>query len=118
MDVETVAYFDADGKLLFIRSGGVMDPPDNAEDWATVDDSKDTNIYYDGEVKQQQPFELTKEKNKLSGIPKGTLAYMNDEVETIDDGEIDFEVNFQGTIRVYLVNPQYLAEDVSVEVGP
>lgn len=112
------AYFDASGKLLLINSGGVMSPPDGAVNAVEVDDPNNFDIYFDGEARGKQDFVLTIERNKVSGIPPGTTVYMSDGVEVVDDGELEFDVNYEGTVDIFLVNPRFISASVSVEVGP
>lgn len=112
------AYFDVNGKLLIISSGGIMSPPANAVNWVEVDDPTNYNIFYDGEMKLKSAFNLVNTRNKLSGIPPGTIAYFADGMEVVDDGEIEFIVNYEGQVDVFLDHPHYLSESVAVEVGP
>lgn len=118
MVVIHTAYFDVNGKLLIISSGGVMEPPDNAVYSQEVDDPNDFNIYYDAEAKPKMPFALTVTRNKIEGIPVGTTAFMEDGVEVIDDGSIEFVVNYEGETAVFLEHPHYISQAVTVEVGP
>lgn len=118
MDMIHTAYFDAAGKLLLISSGGVMDPPAGSVNSMEVDDPNNYDIYYEGEVRGKLAFDLVITKNKVSGIPPSTTVYTSDSIEVVDDGEIEFEVNYEGTVDLFLDHPHYLSESVSVEVGP
>lgn len=118
MVVIHTAYFDINGKLLIISSGGVMQPPDNAVYSQEVDDPTNFNIYYDTEAKPKMAFALTVTRNKIEGIPVGTTAFMDDGVEVINDGSIEFVVNYEGEAGVFLEHPYYISQAVIVEVGP
>lgn len=116
-----VAFFDAAGRVLAIADGIVMGPPSGTEYEIEVGLSATVNtIFYDtvaGEVKPRQPFDVTIERNKISNIPAGTLAFTGD-FEIVDDGEIEFLADVEDTLFILLDHPEYLSETVIVETGP
>lgn len=118
MDIIHTAYFDENGKLIIINSGGVMSPPESAAYSERVTDPYNYNIYYDDGVKTKQKFPVVAEKNKLSGIPQGTRVVVEGQAEVVEDGVMEFDVNYEGWLNIFLENPYYLSESLLVEVGP
>lgn len=122
----SVAFFDATGRVMVIADGSDARPPsapagalfmaDDLPEGAQAND-----IYYDidaGALAYRQPFALTIERNRISGIPTGTLAMMPDGSEVVEDGEIEFVADIEEGILVALDHPHHVYEVVSVETGP
>lgn len=115
------AFFDDMGRTLAIADGVIMGPPtDTAFEAEVALEDTVNDIYFDivtGAVKARLPFDLTIQRNKISGIPAGTTAFIGD-FELVNDGEIEFIADVEETLRVSLDHPHYLFQNVNVETGP
>lgn len=76
---------------------------------------KASEIYYDGEIKPIKSFELIISPNLVTGIPVGTKAFIENDMQIVDDGSLEIEVMFKSVVTVVLVHPQY--QTTSVEVS-
>ena len=57
---------------------------------------------------------VTLRKNRVLGLPEGTIALVNGETVLVDDGSLEIEVEYNQVISVVLMNPRFL--DTTVEV--
>lgn len=118
----SIAYFNADGKTLCIPTLPGMMPPPDAVYSASVETDDPNAIWFDVVAEQvvaRGAFPVVATRNLISGVPTGTTAiFMNGDVETVDDGTIEFDANTEHTEYVRLTHLQYLSTDVEVEVGP
>lgn len=117
------AYFDAGGKLLLLlETGTIMEPPPTVVFVVPVpDDAHATTIYYDveaGEVKFRAQMPLTITRNRVEGVPAGSLVIYPDGDHIVDDGLIEIEQDVEGQLRLYIDHPHYLPAQFTLEVGP
>lgn len=78
-------------------------------------DFQASEIYYDGEIKPINQFDLAVTTNLVTGIPIGTKAFIGNDMQVVDDGSLELEVDFKSVVTAVLIHPQY--ETISVEVS-
>lgn len=62
----------------------------------------------------RKPALFTLHKNRVTGLPEGTIALVNGETVFVEDGSLEIEVEYDQVIKVTLMNPRFL--DTTVEV--
>lgn len=111
-----IGYFDSTGRVLLVSDGSMqMDPPPGTANSVELPvEATANNIYYAEGLQFRQPFPVTLSRNRIDGLPVGTLA---NGVE-VNDGVIEYEADIERILWVTLDHPHYLYEVVHVETGP
>ena len=108
--------FDQSGRCTCAANSEL--PLDNLEDGLVGVHSESfynpNAIYYDGEIKFTQPFNVNVSTNLITGIPAGTDAFIDGNRQVVDDGSLELEVAFNSTVHVVLIHPHY--QTIGLEV--
>jgi len=114
-------YFNRNGGIIITGSSDKGGPPPGTVYTATIkDDQKANAIYYDrsaGRVKSRKTFDLVISRNRIEGIPTGTVACVSGQLITITDGCIEFDADVEESIHVHLAHEHYISLGVEVETG-
>jgi hypothetical protein len=70
--------------------------------------------FEDQQLKFKTPIRPLISINKLSRIPVGTIAVCNGQEFTVEDGDLDLEVDYPQTLKVFLRHPNFLSTAVEV----
>lgn len=119
----STAYFNSSGRLIaLVKESEELTPPESAVASAVVPDATLANdLYYsfaDDEVKTKTALAPVIARNRVTGLPVGTMAHFDGTSVTITDGALIFDTDVEEEIAVYLIHEHYKPLVVKVQAGP
>lgn len=114
-----MAVFDQDGRCKYVLDG---DPEsiDVSSEAAVVymDQPVDPNsVWYShatGLMQNRSPFRVLVSTNKIEGIPAGTTVHVGSEAVVVDEGSIEFEVDYPQTVKALLMHVRHTDTEMEV----
>ncbi len=114
------AIFDADGKCLYVVDSDRSVSDDGPETYAVQIESKinPNDVFYDTDNARmafKADFLPSISTSTIQNLPEGTQVTLSDGTSfLVDDGSIEFEVEFPETIHVILEHIRYRTKHVEV----
>lgn len=111
------AFFDERGRLLCIAEGNSLsaEVPGMAHVVAVDPRLTANDIWFNGtNVCVKRQFEVSVSANRIQGLPVGTLVITPTESYQVDDGDIEFVVQYACLIKVALDHPHFITTTVEV----
>jgi hypothetical protein len=111
------AFFNEMGGLLCLAEGdNLLDEVPGGAYVAAVDPRLTANdIWFDGtSVCLRRLFDVSVSTNQIQGLPVGTLVITPTESYEVDDGDIEFVVQYSCVMKATLEHPHFVTTTVEV----
>lgn len=107
--MSSVVVFDSTGRCKYVLDGDPSTVDLSNESAVVVSETPvDPNsVWYDFSKQSmlyKKPFACLVSLNKISNLPPGTLVIANYDSVLVEDGEIEFDVTYNQTLYVTLIN--------------
>jgi hypothetical protein len=114
-----MAVFDENGRCKYVLDGNT-DSADVGNEPAVVymEEAVDPNtVWYDhssGKMLPRTPFRVSITNNKIERVPSGTVIYIGSDSAVVNEGSIEFEVDYAQTVVATMMHVRHLNKVVEV----
>jgi hypothetical protein len=117
--MSAIAAFDEQGRCKYVCNGaeGAADLSAEPAIAEVVDATDPNSIWFDFEsskVMARTQFPVSVSTNKIDRIPVGTAVYVGSESMVVNEGSIEFDVEYPQTVRAVLMHVRHMDKTVEV----